>query len=156
MDKTVIGVYEAEREVVAGVETLKAKGYEPEEITMVANDSEETSWIRKETNVSEETSVGKADGGQDGDDSFWEKVKSAFSSEDKTYNHEKGYVEKFKALGFSEKEAHDYDSHVRDGKIVVLVPEKGNSIREGGTSELTDYGNNLSEADTARRARDNQ
>ncbi|MCE7792879.1 YsnF/AvaK domain-containing protein [Salipaludibacillus sp. CUR1] len=151
MAKTVIGVYDSEQEVVDAVESLKTEGYKPEDISLVANESEETSWIRNQTDVSAETNGGQTDSSHNENDSFWEKAKSAFLGEEDTHNNDNGYFNRLKDLGLSEEEAHKYDSEVQTGKVVVLAPENGNGLNAGGTSETTDYGNNLSEADSARR-----
>lgn len=144
MTKEVFGVYETEEEVIAAVETFKSQGYKPEEISLIANDNEDKSWLRKQTGVetnNEDTN---------NDESFLDKLKAAFTG-DGNNNNTTNYVNQFNEAGLSEVESRQFDADVRSGKIVVLGPKKVTETDGITESEITDHGNDLSEGDSARK-----
>ena len=134
MAKKVIGVYDTEAEVIAAVNNLKVAGYIPEDITIIAKNSNETNWIRSETNLGATTSddwTSRADRHEE-DDSFWEKVKNFFTSESDAYDESGGYTSRFTQYGLTNVDAERYNSEVERGKIVLLAPEKNVATNDLG------------------------
>ena len=141
MAKRVIGVYDTESEVIEAVNNLNTAGYTPEDITIIANNSDETNWIRSETNYGATTSddwIDPADRHED-DESFWEKVKNFFGSESDAYDGRDGYISSFTHYGLTNEDAERYNAEVERGKIVLLAPEEyaGTTNATAATSELT-------------------
>ena len=142
MDKKVIGVFQSEEEVRKAVENLKVDGFSPDEISIVAYESEDISWVREKTGVKEDTNKQHSSTDEDNNESFWHKIKAAFVSDGLDGSHSNAYVNHFKELGLSEEEAKDYDGVVRNGKIVVVATQS-----ETGTvydAETRNYDNNIS------------
>jgi hypothetical protein len=130
MNKEVVGVYEKEPEVVEAVEHLKDQGYEPEEISIVANNSEETSWIRSQTEVSADNSVD-----QKSEPGFMDKVKAVFKGQNPKSEDAGSYTDRLKSFGISEEQAAQYNEDVKNGKIVVLAPETAEGV--GNVTDTT-------------------
>lgn len=125
MAKKVVGVYNTELEVIEAVNNLKVSGYAPEEITIVAKNSDESAWIRRESNMetpnSDDLSL-ESDRNKE-DESFWDKVKNFFVSESETYDETDGYTARFNQYGLTNEDAERYNAEVETGKVVVLAPE---------------------------------
>lgn len=139
MAKKVIGVYDTETEVIEAVNNLKTAGYTPEDITIVAKNSDETAWIRNETNLGATTSddwTSRAETHEE-DESFWEKVKDFFTGESEAYDDRDGYTSRFTRYGLTDADAARYNSEVESGRIVLLAPEVvGETTTAAATSDF--------------------
>ncbi|MGE7120082.1 YsnF/AvaK domain-containing protein [Peribacillus sp. NPDC046944] len=113
MNKTVYGVYESNAEVIQAINALKAKGYEGEDITVVA-DKEETLDF---TNQQRETDVHTITNASH-DDSFMDKVARFFMPDEHA-----NLSTKLADAGLSNSEAAEYVYDVERGKVLVLVEE---------------------------------
>ena len=111
-----ISIHQTEEEVVAAVEQLKIEGFTKEEMSLIVNDNEDTSWLKKKTNVTPETET------NDGEGSFMDKVKDVFTG-DGNNNEENNYFERFRDLGLTDEEARELDTVVRNGKIVLIAED---------------------------------
>ncbi|WP_078596629.1 general stress protein [Evansella clarkii] len=125
MAKKVIGVYESQQDIRQAVNSLRVEGYAPEEIALVAKDTEDKAWLRNQSGVSEENTVQHPGDNRDNEEeeSFWDKVKSAFTpdnNKDKD-NETKDFAGQFKDFGLSVSEAREYERDVLNGKVVVLA-----------------------------------
>ncbi|UTR09956.1 general stress protein [Evansella sp. LMS18] len=125
MKNQVQGLYSTEKEVKEAVGKLKTEGIPAEEISIIANDSENTEWLRRETGVEADSDKLPVNKEYEEAETFWEKVKAAFKGEEnRTGYHSFGYAGHFTKLGLSEEEAEKYDKEIRNGKIAVLAPVK--------------------------------
>ncbi|TKH05058.1 YsnF/AvaK domain-containing protein [Peribacillus simplex] len=113
MNKTVYGVYESNAEVIQAINALKAKGFEGDDITVVA-DKEETldfTTHKRETDVHTMTNVPN-------DESFLDKVARFFMPEDTA-----DLSTRLANAGLSNSEAAEHVFDVENGKVLVLVEE---------------------------------
>ncbi|MCK1981795.1 MULTISPECIES: YsnF/AvaK domain-containing protein [Peribacillus] len=113
MNKTVYGVYESNAEVIQAINALKAKGFEGDDITVVA-DKEETldfTNTQRETDVHTMTNVPN-------DESFMDKVARFFMPEDTA-----DLSTRLANAGLSNSEAAEHVFDVENGKVLVLVEE---------------------------------
>jgi hypothetical protein len=125
MAKKVIGVYDTEVEVMDIVRKLELAGYQPEDITLVAKNTDDATWIRDDMNLDTTTTadIESEDNAYQADDSFWQKVKNLFTSESEHYGKEEGFKNKFHEYGFSSIEAENYYEEIERGRMIVMVPE---------------------------------
>lgn len=154
MAKRVIGIYHSEEEVRDTVEQLEKEGHQPEDISLIANDSEETSWIRSETDMQTER-LDNEDTTHE-EPSFWEKVKAAFTGEDAEHPGSGNHKSKFTDLGLTDDQAAEYEDDVKNGRIVVLAPEtpSGTPGETGTSSEADTFTDNLNDNAGERRIKD--
>ncbi|TVP88626.1 MAG: YsnF/AvaK domain-containing protein [Alkalicoccus sp.] len=154
MAKRVVGIYHSEQEVRETVEQLQKEGHQPEDISLIANDRDETSWIRSETDIQSE-SLNDEDTNRH-EPSFWEKVKAAFTGEDAEHPGSGNHKSKFTDLGLTNDQAAEYEDDVKNGRIVVLAPETPTGTPgEAGTSTKTDtFTENLTDNAGERRIKD--
>ncbi|WP_409302082.1 YsnF/AvaK domain-containing protein [Peribacillus sp. SCS-155] len=117
MDKTVYGVYNSSPEVIQAINSLKAKGFDSDDITVIA-DNEETLNLRGAAR-----DVNTVTNNTDHDDSFMDKVMRFFMN-DGTY----GLQDRLTAAGLSDAEAAEYVNDVEAGRIVVLVDQSAAGI----------------------------
>ncbi|MGE6375649.1 YsnF/AvaK domain-containing protein [Peribacillus muralis] len=113
MNKTVYGVYETNAEVIQAINALKAKGFEGDDITVVA-DKEETldfMYHQRETDVHTITNVSS-------DESFMDKV-ARFFMPDETAD----LSTRLANAGLSNSDAAENVFDVENGKVLVLVEE---------------------------------
>ncbi|WHY96240.1 YsnF/AvaK domain-containing protein [Peribacillus simplex] len=113
MNKTVYGVYESNAEVIQAINALKAKGFEGDDITVVA-DKEETldfTNTQRETDVHTMTNVPN-------DESFMDKVARFFMPDDTA-----DLSTRLANAGLSNSDAAEHVFDVENGKVLVLVEE---------------------------------
>ncbi|WP_198512612.1 YsnF/AvaK domain-containing protein [Bacillus sp. mrc49] len=113
MNKTVYGVYESNAEVIQAINALKAKGFEGDDITVVA-DKEETldfTHHQRETDVHTMTNVSN-------DESFMDKVARFFMPDDTA-----DLSTRLANAGLSNSDAAEHVFDVENGKVLVLVEE---------------------------------
>ncbi|MGE7766540.1 general stress protein [Peribacillus sp. NPDC096540] len=113
MNKTVYGVYESNAEVIQAIHALKAKGFEGDDILVVA-DKEETLDF---TNHQEETDVHTMTNVPN-DESFMDKVARFFMPDDTA-----DLSTRLANAGLSNSEAAEHVYDVEHGKVLVLVEE---------------------------------
>lgn len=145
MNKQVFGVYDSEEKVLEAVEELQLKGHRPEEIILVAGDSETTSWLRDQTLVKteklpDEEEISKAEEEPEEELSFIEKIKTAFKGKtefkgDTSANSMKDPFQ-FTDYGIPQNHAEQYQQDVTDGKIVVLAPVVTSTAAQAETGEM--------------------
>ncbi|PTL39972.1 YsnF/AvaK domain-containing protein [Alkalicoccus saliphilus] len=154
MAKRVVGIYHSEQEVRDTVEQLQKEGHQPEDISLIANDSEETSWINSETDLQTER-LDNEDTTRE-EPSFWEKVKAAFTGEDAEHPGSGNHKSKFTDLGLTDDQAAEYEDDVKNGRIVVLAPETpaGTPGETGTSSEAGTFTDNLADNSGERRIKD--
>lgn len=113
MNKTVYGVYESNAEVIQAINGLKAKGFEGEDITVVADKEETLDFTNRhrETDVHTITNVST-------DDTFMDKVARFFMPDENA-----NLSTKLADAGLSNSEAAEYVYDVERGKVLVLVEE---------------------------------
>ena len=113
MNKTVYGVYESNAEVIQAINGLKAKGFEGEDITVVADKEETLDFTNRhrETDVQTITNVST-------DDTFMDKVARFFMPDENA-----NLSTKLADAGLSNSEAAEYVYDVEHGKVLVLVEE---------------------------------
>ncbi|WP_050614173.1 YsnF/AvaK domain-containing protein [Bacillus testis] len=107
MNKTLYGVYETSPEVVQAVNSLKAKGYDSSDITIVADEANRLAAV--DTAGTEVKTVTD-------DDSFMDKVKKFFSG-DMGGNADHAFDD----LGVTSVKRDEYARNIQDGKILVFV-----------------------------------
>ncbi|MDQ0220111.1 hypothetical protein ELQ35_20395 [Peribacillus cavernae] len=122
MEKTMYGVFDSTSEVIQAIQALKAKGFEGEDITVIADkvetlnlaDYKKTAGVNTVTNTPE-------------DDGFMDKVMRFFMNEG-TY----GLEDRLHASGFSDSETAAYVNNVEEGKILILLDsDKDQTVRDG-------------------------
>lgn len=134
MKKRIVGTYESEKQVAEAVEKLQLEGHRPEEILLIGEEGEKTNWLREETAAKVETPAEETEKEEEEKLSFLDKVKMAFKGQTEftgsdTYGQSDPLD--FKAHGFSEKEAAEYEQAVKDGKLVVMAPELTSAADKG-------------------------
>lgn len=132
MKKKVIGVYETEAKVIEMAMRLQQEGYDPEEISVVANENQETFWIGTKTNAQVESESQKTE-----EPDFWTQVKAVFSKEVAAEDEPTDYTARLVNLGLSETQAQQLDEDIRKGKIVLLAPEKPKRAKKKATLDTT-------------------
>lgn len=149
MAKKVIGIYDTEAEVMDVVSKLENAGYAPEDITLIAKNSEQSSWLWNETNYDTPTTDDLSSYGKE--DSFWEKVKDFFKGDltEDNYNEAGGFVDRFTGYGLSDTEAEKYNDEVQLGRIIVLAPDDYNETLN--TTGVTSDFNSDVERNTERK-----
>ncbi|WP_158555870.1 YsnF/AvaK domain-containing protein [Peribacillus glennii] len=121
MEKTVYGVFDSTPEVIQAINALKAKGYEGDDITVIA-DNEDKLEFAEYTDTRDVNTVTNTQE----DESFMDKVMRFFMNEG-TY----GLEDRLSAAGLSDSETAAYVNDVEDGKILVLLDaEKETTVRE--------------------------
>jgi stress response protein YsnF len=113
MNKTVYGVYESNAEVIQAINALKAKGFEGDDITVVADKEETLDFTnhQRETDVHTMTNVPN-------DESFMDKVARFFMPEDTA-----DLSTRLANAGLSNSDAAEHVFDVENGKVLVLVEE---------------------------------
>ena len=131
MNKTVYGVYESNAEVIQAINVLKAKGFEGDDITVVADKAETLDFTnhQRETDVHTMTNVPN-------DESFMDKVARFFMPEDTA-----DLSTRLANAGLSNSEAAEHVFDVENGKVLVLVDESEGHLgtaRDKFTTGTTD------------------
>lgn len=140
MDKRIIGVYDTGEEAITAVEALQAQGYTQDDISVVAKDKEELRTVRKETGtkVEEGLATGAATGGiLGGTAGFLAGIGAlaipgigpvlaagpiaATLAGAAVGAGTGGLAGTLIGLGIPEKEATQYETDVKNGKLLVLV-----------------------------------
>jgi uncharacterized protein (TIGR02271 family) len=113
MNKTVYGVYESNAEVIQAINALKAKGFEGDDITVVADKEETLDFTnrQRETDVHTMTNIPN-------DESFMDKVARFFMPDDTA-----DLSTRLANAGLSNSEAAEHVFDVENGKVLVLVDE---------------------------------
>ncbi|WP_285765608.1 YsnF/AvaK domain-containing protein [Peribacillus sp. SI8-4] len=113
MNKTVYGVYESNAEVIQAINALKAKGFEGDDITVVADKEETLDFTnhQRETDVHTMTNVPH-------DESFMDKVARFFMPDDTA-----DLSTRLANAGLSNSDAAEHVFDVENGKVLVLVEE---------------------------------
>ncbi|MGE7758960.1 YsnF/AvaK domain-containing protein [Peribacillus sp. NPDC097895] len=113
MNKTVYGVYESNAEVIQAINALKAKGFEGDDITVVADKEETLDFTnhQRETDVHTMTNIPS-------DESFMDKVARFFMPDDTA-----DLSTRLANAGLSNSEAAEHVFDVENGKVLVLVDE---------------------------------
>jgi uncharacterized protein (TIGR02271 family) len=113
MNKTVYGVYESNAEVIQAINALKAKGFEGDDITVVADKEETLDFTnhQRDTDVHTMTNVPN-------DESFMDKVARFFMPEDTA-----DLSTRLANAGLSNSDAAEHVFDVENGKVLVLVEE---------------------------------
>lgn len=119
-NRTVIGSYSNQEEVVAAVKRLKDEGYKKEDITLFTNsanagglkDSEDVD-VATETTDTERTRTAESED----DRSLWTQIKDVFSSD--TYDYESTSQDS----NYSQDDdvLYPYKEDIKDGKTVIVV-----------------------------------
>src|SRR5699024_1620083 len=105
------------------INNLKAHGHDPNDISIVTKNIHDATWLRGETNLEPTTpeNFQSRSEKQDEDESFWEKLKSFFTTESNEYDTTDGYTSRFKQYGLTNEEAEHYQREIQLGKIVILA-----------------------------------
>ena len=115
MRKKVYGIFDSHLEVVSAINVLKAKGYNGNEILVVADKEDKLDFITN--NPTTDVNVVKD---EYRDESFMKKIKNFFTGEDDSL------TERLVSMGLTDRDATDYSGNVKAGKILVLIEEKSN------------------------------
>lgn len=122
MEKTVYGVFDSSPEVIQAINALKAKGYDGDDITVVAENEEKLDFTDYNQTADVNTVTHTPE-----DESFMDKVMRFFTNEG-TY----GLEDRLSAAGLTESETAAYVNDVEEGKILVLLDgDKDRTVREG-------------------------
>lgn len=113
MNKTVYGVYTESVEVVQAINSLKAKGYEGSDITVVADNADKLGIMDNYTLDSDVKTV------SNNDESFMDKVAKFFTMETNNPVEETLRTD----YGFTHEESARYAEDVNNGKVLVLVDQ---------------------------------
>ena len=118
MNKTVYGVYDSNAEVIQAIHSLKDRGFEGDDITIVADKEETLDFTNQqaEANVNTITNVPE-------DESFMDKVARFFMPDDTA-----DLSTKLANAGLPNNEAAEYVYDVERGKVLVLVNEEANHL----------------------------
>lgn len=125
MTKSVYGVFDSNAETIRAINTLKAKGYASDDITVVAKNEETMNLDNLNRTVDVNTVVTE-------DDSFIDKIVRFFVDDNRD-----SLSERLSNVGLSTREAEAYTEDVKDGRVLVLVEGTGN-IREGTVANEPD------------------
>lgn len=121
MEKTVYGVFDSSPEVIQAINALKAKGYDGDDITVVAENEETLDFADYNQTADVKTVTHTPE-----DESFMDKVMRFFTNEG-TY----GLEDRLSASGLTDSETAAYISDVEDGKILVLLDsDKDAAVRD--------------------------
>lgn len=118
MTKSVYGVFDSNAETIRAINTLKAKGYASDDITVVAKNEETMNLDNLNRTVDVNTVVTE-------DDSFFDKIVHFFVDDNRD-----SLSERLSNVGLSTREAEAYTEDVKDGRVLVLVEGTGN-VGEG-------------------------
>ena len=113
MNKTVYGVYTQNAEVVQAINSLKAKGYDGSDITVVADNADKLDLVGNYTIDNDVNTV------SNNEDSFMDKVAKFFTLDTNNPVEETLRTE----YGFTSDESARYAEEVNNGKILVLVDQ---------------------------------
>ncbi|RFU60270.1 general stress protein [Bacillus sp. V59.32b] len=126
MEKTVYGVFESSHEVMQAINALKAKGYDGDDITVVADKEEKLEFADYNQTADVKTATTTTE-----EDSFMDKVMRFFMNEGTT-----NLEDRLGDYGFSDTEASEYVNDVENGKILVLLDsDKDRAVRESFYSD---------------------
>jgi len=127
MTKSVYGVFDSNAETIRAINTLKAKGYASDDITVVAKNEETMNLDNLNRTVDVNTVVTE-------DDSFIDKIVRFFVDDNRD-----SLSERLSNVGLSTREAEAYIEDVKDGKVLVIVEGSGN-ISEGNVTDQHSLG----------------
>ncbi|OAH54409.1 MULTISPECIES: general stress protein [Bacillaceae] len=137
-NKTFIGVYHSETEVIAEIDNLKTHGYTEDDIYVIAKDKDDISMVRGRTGADVQTAG-----------SSWMDHFMAFMSGEEPVRGA------FRNIGISDAEADRYYTEVKNGGILLYVDrEYGGLYEEGRTAAVGDPnlgGNAYAEDDRLNR-----
>ena len=136
MNKTVYGVYTQGAEVVQAINSLKAKGYEGSDITVVANHAEQLNAAGNFTIDKDVKTV------SNDEDSFLDKVMKFFDMKAEHSVEETMRTD----YGFTPEESARYAEQVKNGHILVLIDR---DAQLGGATEMNRTGQVKAGANTS-------
>ena len=113
MNKKVYGVYTRSAEVVQVINSLKAKGYDGSDITVVADNADKLNPMGNQTRDKEVKTI------SNGEDSFMDKVAKFFAMDTNNPVEEKMRTD----YGFTSEESARYAEEVNNGRILVLIDQ---------------------------------
>ncbi len=113
MNKTVYGVYTRSAEVVQVINSLKAKGYDGSDITVVADNADKLNPMGNQTIDKEVKTI------SNGEDSFMDKVAKFFAMDTNNPVEETMRTD----YGFTSEESARYAEEVNNGRILVLIDQ---------------------------------
>ena len=113
MNKKVYGVYTRSAEVVQVINSLKAKGYDGSDITVVADNADKLNPMGNQTIDKEVKTI------SNGEDSFMDKVAKFFAMDTNNPVEEKMRTD----YGFTSEESARYAEEVNNGRILVLIDQ---------------------------------
>lgn len=130
MKTKVYGIFDSDVEVVSAINELKSKGYNGNEILVVADQEDKVNFVTNImiTDVNVVTDEHR-------DESFMEKVKNFFTGEDDSL------TERLVSMGLAGRDAAKYSGDVKAGKILVLIEENSNIGIGLNQSHLTNHQN---------------
>lgn len=125
-NKTFIGTFQSENEVIRKIEELKAQGYEENDIYVVAKDENDISMVRGRTNAE----VQSADG------SWIDRFMAFLSGEEPV----RGALLN---MGLSESEANRYYNDIQDGSVLLYVDKEYGRLYDTGSNIVDPADENL-------------
>ncbi|QFK71405.1 YsnF/AvaK domain-containing protein [Pradoshia sp. D12] len=144
MNKTVYGVYTQSAEVVQAINSLKAKGYDSSDITVVADNADKLDLMGNYTIDKDVKTV------SNDEDSFMDKVAKFFTLDTNNPVEEKMRTD----YGFTSEESARYAEEVNNGKVLVLVDQDaqlGDTIGMDRTEDLNSGANASAALNTTDR-----
>ena len=137
MNKTVYGVYDSNAEVIQAIHSLKDRGFEGDDITIVADKEETLDFTNQQAGTDVHTITNVPE-----DESFMDKVARFFMPEDTSE-----LSMKLADAGLPNNEAAEYVYDVERGKVLVLVNEDADHL----TTDRDKFNLRNDEADTGSR-----
>ncbi|WP_409299921.1 YsnF/AvaK domain-containing protein [Peribacillus sp. SCS-155] len=125
MDKHVYGVYDSGSKAIIAIQELKSKGYDGNDITLVA-DREERFDFGDFTTLNVDTITAE----HDNDETFMDKVARFFSVDSGSVD----LHDTLSTAGLPSTEADRYVADVEQGKILVLVDEDTSDLLDGNSN----------------------
>ncbi|WP_139891944.1 YsnF/AvaK domain-containing protein [Bacillus sp. D386] len=144
MNKTVYGVYTQSAEVVQAINSLKAKGYDSSDITVVADNADKLDLMGNYTIDKDVKTV------SNDEDSFMDKVAKFFTLDTNNPVEEKMRTD----YGFTSEESARYAEEVNNGKVLVLVDQDaqlGDTIGMDRTEDVNSGANASAALNTTDR-----
>lgn len=136
MGKNIIGVYDTKDEVIEAVTQLTGRGYDTEDISIYTN-GEATDYLEFNNSLNG-SRVGERE-----DESFFDKIKNAFT--DEGLSSYATTEERLKGIGVPDNVAVDHASDLDKGKIAIIVDDVGSNNKFNDSREMYGKGNTFNE-----------
>ncbi|MBM7694187.1 uncharacterized protein (TIGR02271 family) [Peribacillus deserti] len=127
MVKQVVGVFDSQQETVEAIRELTSQGYNTDQISVITN-RRDNEILENRAGATVDNGVNSTNSYHEGD-SFWDKVKDFFAMDETTDSTRN----RLSSLNLSHTEETEYNSHLDNGKYLLVVEGSGDVSLGTGT-----------------------